>query len=235
REDTTLKLIYPRIDDTGVSIPLQGGDGNYSVKSHDEKVVTAKMISPIDLHLKVVGLGETTVTITDQSKNSLILHIIVDYETRTYVVVKHDIKIAGDELTEDEINAIQEEYIKTIPVKEGGGYQFIFTDRFNNKGEGKGKAVLYINEFGKEGKETSFEIVEVDNQFFPESSSFGYEILIDDEKRVFNPGKYKYTPSIKSKALVTNHIALMEDITEKVKKEYPKAEKVFTFQVIITK
>lgn len=225
REDTTIQLIYPSMDDTGYGFPLQGGDGNYAVKSSDEKVVTAKMISSIDLQLKVVGLGETTVTITDQSKNSLILHIIVDYQTENFVVRIHDIRIKGEGLTGEEEKSIQEEYIKTIPVKVGGGYQFIFTDRANNKG----KAVIYLNEFGKEGKETTFEIVEVDNKFFPESFKWGYEILIDDEKRVFNLGRYI------SLTRLNVPVALMEDITEKVKKEYPKTEGVCTFQVVTNK
>lgn len=221
QDETTIRLWYPT--NTGYSFPLQGGDGHYSVKSGNDKVVIAEMISSIDLSLKAVGIGETTVTITDNSQNTLTLIINVTYETERFVVKKNDIIVLGGDLTDNEKKAIREKYIAEIPVKVNGGYEFIFTDLPNRKG----KAIVYADNIGNDGIETTFEIKEIVDNSIPESTKWGYEVVINNEKRLFVQGRY--VPSTKS--IDPTPIALMEDITQKVKKEYPKAELVYTSQV----
>lgn len=221
---TTINLTYSfSSDEADYYHLIEGGDGNYSVESDNNTIVSAEYLAPIkSLSLKVYGLGETTVTITDQSSNKLILTVVVDYRKECRVVKKHDIHIWGDDLTENEKKTISEEYLAQIPVKVGGGYDFIY----NNVSNLKGKAIIYTDNYGNKGKETIFDIVKVS---IPDGASMqGYEININGEKRTFIIGKY--TPLTKAIAPVT--VALMEDITKKVQIDYPKVEMVYTSQVI---
>lgn len=141
REDTTIGLIYPSTNETGYTISLQGEDVNYSVKSEKDEIVIAEMISTTDLNLKAVSLGETTVTITDNSQNKLVLTVKVDYLSYSFIVKKHDVTVIGGDLTKNEKKEISETKLLNTPVKVGGGYKFIFTDKTNNKG----KAIVYTN------------------------------------------------------------------------------------------
>lgn len=68
------------------------------------------------------------------------------------------------------------------------------------------------------------------NENIPESLQTAYEVIIDDIKRTFVLGRY--IPSAKS--LDPTPIALMEDITLEVQEAYPKAELVYTSQLIDT-
>ncbi|MFV0535890.1 MAG: hypothetical protein ACK5M3_00795 [Dysgonomonas sp.] len=219
KEGTTIRLTY--LNENEYSFPLQGGDGNYSVKSNDDKVVKAKMISAIDFRLTIIAVGETTVSITDNSQNTLVLNVVVDYLTNKFVIVKHNIEIVGGDLTENEKQAIKEKYLAEIPVKVGGGYKFIYTDVFNES-----KAVIYPDTYGDKGIETTFTIKELENVEGVKAGA--YEVAIQEEKRVFV--LQRYYPS--TKMTVSYPVALIEDITKKVQTEYPKAELVFTSQVV---
>lgn len=224
--ETTLRLNYP--NNTEYYLSLQGGDGNYSVKSGNEKVVVAEMISSTDLSLKAVRIGQTTVIITDNSQNTLTLDIKVEYEMHNFVVEKHDIHIHGGDLTENEKKAIKEKHLAEIPVEVGGGCKFVLIDQ---PGGGYiGNATIYPNIFEVKGTATTFEILENSNTSITESAGWGYEITINNEKRFLVLGIY--TPSTKATEPIIE--ALMEDITHKVQIEYPKAELVYTSQVIKT-
>jgi hypothetical protein len=225
-KDQQESTIYLYLSDygmnTGSSFLLQGGDGDYSVKSSDAKIVVAEMISPFDLRLLSVGIGEATVTITDNSQNILILNIQVDYQTHNLPRIEElDVTIAGNDLTENEKKAIREKQLARIPVKPGGGYKFIFTD-FVNK---KGKAIIYTDTFGSDGIETTFEYKEFESPYVPGASSFGYEVMIGNEKRIFFLGMLNFPPPIGSR------FALIEDVTQEVQVEFPKAEKVYASQI----
>lgn len=215
--------MYP--NDTKYSFPIQGGDGNYSVKSENEDIVKVNMISTIDFSIEIIGLGETKIAITDNSQNSLILNVIVDYETHSYIVKQQNVKVVGGDLTENQKNAIIEAQLAKIPVKVDGGYKFIFTDRLN----GKGEAIIYTDTYGGNKKvETSFEMKEHGNENFTEAYKWGYEIVFSVEKRIFVLGRYYPT----TKATEKFPMALMEDVTQEVQKEFPKAELVITSQLI---
>ncbi|MDR2920235.1 MAG: hypothetical protein LBV72_12840 [Tannerella sp.] len=227
-EDTTISLYYP--NNTGYSFPVEGGDGHYSVKSSDNDVVKAEMISPIDFRLEIVGIGETTVTVTDNSQNSLTLNVVVDYESHSFAIKQHDVTVVGDGLTENEKKAIREAQLARIPVKVGGGYKFIFTDPEN----GKGKAIIYTDTFGGTGIETTFECKMFEYKNDPLLQARGYEIVINNEKRTFILDRY--TPTVVIKRYSENvTMALMEDVTLEVQLEYPKAETVYSSQVIEVK
>ncbi|MCL1937756.1 MAG: hypothetical protein FWF52_05095 [Candidatus Azobacteroides sp.] len=219
QDDTTIymRLTYFTIEN-GYIFPLQGGDGSYSVKSNNDKIVTAEMASPVDLHLMPIDIGETTVTITDNSQNILILNIRVDYETRNCVVRSCDVTIFGDDLAENEKKEIREKQLAEIPVKVGGGYKFIYTDAPARKG----KAVIYADTFGSDGIETTFEEKEFESIYVPNAVSRGYEIVIGNEKRIF----------IFAASGVPSLIELREDVTPKVQVEYSLAELVYTSQII---
>lgn len=205
------------------SFALQGGDGNYKIESGNKEVVTAEMISSIDFRLEAKNIGETTVTIIDNSQNTLTLSVSIEYESHSFVIKSHDVFITGDDLTENEKKAIREEQLAEIPVKVGGGYEFIFTDYKT----GKGKAIFYPEKFGSNGTETTFQRKDISIEG-SEITAWGYEVVISDEKRLFVMNKY--SPSTKSDMLVP--IALFEDVTSKIQIEYPEAEAVFTAQVI---
>lgn len=222
---TTINLKFPDIEGNGYSFPLQGGDGYYSVLSDNKDVVTAEMISSIDLKLNIIGLGKTTVTITDNSNNILVLTVTVNYEIHRYKIKEQSVEIKGDDLTQNEIKAIKEKQLANIPVKVGGGYEFIFTDLANNKGQ----VIIYSETFGIEGKEYPFELKKIKSPIIPESSNWGYEVTINDEKRTFIRGRY-YNTSTRLEIIVP--LALLEDVTDKVKEEYPKVEATCTFQAI---
>lgn len=222
-ENTTITMFYPA-GTTGYTFALQGGDGNYSVQSGSEDIVTAEMIGSIDLRLKAINVGETTVTVTDNSQNTLILNISIDYETHQFKIKSHDVTIIGDDLTDNEKKAIQEKVLADIPVKVGGGYKFILTDLET----GNGKAIIYTETFGNKGIETTFEYKRIPIE--SEISTRAYEILFNNEKRLLVVDRYY--PSIRSDQVIS--IALVEDVTEKIIGEFPKVEKVGAFQVIDT-
>lgn len=224
-EGALIRLIYPSSTENGISFILEGGDGNYSVKSGNDKIVTAVMLSATELCLKAISIGETIVTITDNANNILVLEIHTDYKTEGFIVKKHDIRIVGGDLTDNEKKAISQKYLSEIPVGIDGGYQFIFTEMPNNKG----KAIIYPKTFGSEGIESTFEIIKIENDDIPESNEWGYEVVINNEKRVFIQGKYYHS----TKSMLIPPMALYENVTQNVQKEYPKAELAYTSQLII--
>jgi hypothetical protein len=238
-EDTSLKLYLG--GEGKYNFPLRGGDGSYTVKSSNDKIVTAEMQSSIDLLITVKDLGEAIVTITDNSQNILVLNIQVDYSTETIVIRELDVTIVGDDLTEDEKKAIREKQLARIPVKVGGGYQFINMEYESDPYSWKGKAIIYTDIFGSDGIETTFESIRLDSRpIIPATSSGGYEMIIENEKRLFLFGNYNPSYlSIQSVILRTSPVekttsALIEDVTSIVQIEYPKAELVYTAQTIST-
>ncbi|MDD4631855.1 MAG: hypothetical protein PHQ77_06385 [Proteiniphilum sp.] len=224
REGTSISIFYPPA--SGYSFSLQGGDGNYKIISENPEVVTAEMISSVDFRLEAKSIGEAKVTITDNSQNILTLNVSIIYETINIVIEAHDVFIDGGDLTGNEKKAIQEKQLVEIPVKVGGGYKFIYTD-YEDEDRG-GKAIVYPEKFGSNGIETTFKKKRITIDETTNSFTIGFEIDINNEKRLLVLSRYY--PSTKSEALVP--IALFEDVTSKVQVEYPKAESVFTAQVI---
>lgn len=229
REGSNITVLYRGEKTSEYAFSLQGGDGYYSARSGNEEVVTAEMITS-NLHLKPTGIGETIVTVEDNSQNTLVLDIRVDYETRDLVVLRHDVSVTGGDLTVNEVNKIREQQLDLIPVKVGGGYKFTFTDAPNDKGI----AIIYPETFGSGGIETTFEYKKFEASHELEAASYGYEVIMDNEKRKFVLGIY--VPSGEwPRAEASVPMALKEDVTGKVQTEYSKAELVYTSQVIESK
>ncbi len=203
---------------------LQGGDGNYKIKSENSEIVTAELISPINFRLEAKSIGEATVTITDNSQNILKLSIYIKYESHRFVIKAHDVFIVGDNLTENEKMAIKEKQLAEILVKIGGGYEFVYTDPANKKGN----ACIYTDPVSAVRIETTFEDKCIENQDNPGTTVRGYEVQINDKKRLLVIDRY--FPSSRSDAMVS--LALFEDVTSKVQVEFPNAESVFTAQVV---
>ena len=100
---------------------------------------------------------------------------------------------------------------------------------FQDENRVGGKAIIYPEKVGSKGIETTFKEKKIIIDETAKISTIGYEIDINNEKRLLFLNKYY--PS--TKALNPTPIALFEDITTKVQKEYPKAESVFTAQVSV--
>ena len=232
-DDDNDKIQPIRINDglvgIGLSYPsnpyicnLTGGDGNYTVESNDKEVVTVEMNSSVDFKINVIALGETTITITDQSQNTETLSVTVDYRNDKFAVKHLDITIVGD-LTENEKKAISEKYLSQVPVKVNGGYKFIYSEAPYDKGT----VTIYPDVYEDKGVETTFEMKKTEYDY-PNISNLAYEIVIDGEKRTFFRGYYK--PSTRESEVRPK--ALMEDITAKVQVDYPNVKSVYTSQVV---
>ena len=105
RETANIKLNYP--NNQTYSFPLQGGDGNYEISCDKPEIIETKMISSCDISIKALALGEAIITVRDQSRNTLDIHVIVDYYTDNYIVSKQDILLTGD-LKDSEKQTIKE-------------------------------------------------------------------------------------------------------------------------------
>lgn len=229
KEDTTFKINYPT--DHEYRYIIEGGDGDYSVKTDNPEVIVPEIIklteassSNQNLRLKVIGLGFAQVTITDKSQNSRTLDITVDYKSDNYKVKLIDVRVTGGDLTENQKKVIEEKELARNPVKVGGGYRFIFNDTPNKKGE----ASIYSITHGQNASKVVFNTIEYGQPIFPNSYSWGYGLTINNEERNFVLGMY-YP---KTRDLAPQIMALIEDVTESVQKEYPKAESVIIFQVV---
>lgn len=223
-EGNTISFVYPD-NDSKFTFEICGGDGVFTVKSGDDAIISVEMLSAVEFTLQPVGLGETTLTITDNSQNTLVINIKVDYARSTILIKGHDISISADNLTEIEKKAVEEQQLARIPVKAGGGYVFVFSGPSGLSGE----VTIYPVTFGSEGIETTFEVREVPLEY-SSLSSMGYEIDINNEKRFFFIREYT---SLK-KSWIAVPTALTEDVTDKVLKDYPMAENVcvYTSQVL---
>lgn len=231
-EGTTIGLIFPNNNPIGYTI--EGGDGNYSVISDNPEIVSPKIIKLADisatdmnLSLEAKGLGTAKVNITDNSQNSLILNVIVDYAINAYEVKLIEIRVTGGDLTENQKNAIIENQLAENPVKVGGGYRFYHTDSPNKKGE----VTVFKDTYGHNGVKTEFNIVEYEKPLYTNSYLWGYEFTADEIERTMVLGEY--TKSTRN--LAPRISALIEDVTEKVQVEYPQAESVIIYQVVVSK
>ena len=220
--ETSLSLFYPSFDKI---YTLKGGDHNYSIKSNSEEVVVVEMSSKSEFNVKVIGLGETTIMVTDKSKNTLDIDVNVGYQTIMYPIGKLDITIMGD-LSEEEKKAISEKYLAKTPVKAKGGYKFVHSIAPYNKGI----VTIYKDTYGNDGIETTFEFKSGNCTEPPY-----YELLIDGEVRTFRE-RISDPPNIDEmrfkNEMIPLTLSLVEDITEKVQLEYPNAKFVQTSQVV---
>ncbi|WP_455666476.1 hypothetical protein [Phocaeicola sp.] len=225
-DSSNIGLSYPRSQE--FICTLQGGDGSYEVICNKPDIVEAKIV-PVNpsekaLSLTVLALGEATVTVTDNSQNTLVINVKVDYYTQNYLVSNYDVFINGT-LEDSEKKAITEKALTTIPVKVGGGYKFIFTDEETTKG----KVLMYKDKYGNNAIEGTFEIkiVESDEETGVIRRPI-YELTFPEEK--YNFCQFYYPRS--SRMSVIEVTAFYEDVKEMFTADYPTIESVYTAQVL---
>lgn len=221
-----IKLNYPA--SSTYTYPLQGGDGNYKVNCNKPEVVDAQISESNHekvLCLTVQALGDAIVTITDDSQNTLVVNVKVDYYTQRFVVSKQDVFITGD-LRDSEKKAITEKALETIPVKVSGGYKFIYTD----PEEPTGKVLVYKEKYGGEAIEGTFKRTSAttEHPVTGEHEYHSYELTLPGEQRVFIMQEYK--PSERSSMIPL--FAFYEDVKDRFTTDYPLLERVHTAQVI---
>ena len=76
---------------------------------------------------ETLGVGDAEVTITDAKGESVGLKVKIDYRSDKMKIVKLDAYVKGDKMTVAAQKELKEKALASIPVKAGGGYQFIYT------------------------------------------------------------------------------------------------------------
>jgi hypothetical protein len=219
-EDNSIQLYYPSMN----VISISGGDGTYALACSDESILEVKIeMEQKTLVLTPLSLGKATVTISDRSNNVYTLNVNISYRENDYVVKERDVRITGENLTEEEKREIEEKAISTIPVEVNGGYKFIYTgeDGFS------GKVIVYAETFGENGKDGIFE-----EQISADGSENSYKVImqLNGRERVFY--FIAYDISTRSEDVTSSRWAFTEDITEWIRTDYPDVESAYTEQVL---
>ncbi len=234
-ENNTLFAKYPSGSES-YSIGITGGDGSYSVECGNTDILEVSLMNAQTLVYKPLGIGETTVTITDQSGNSYILNVDITYHIWSFETVEHSAKIVGDNLTIAQHREIEEKVFKTIPVAVGGGYQFIQKETlvYTNEDEqevlvARGEVFIYTEKYGGKYIEGTFERKEV---FLPEEIFYSkYEITTNEYTCHFLLFPYSGIGSTKSSPAITQ-LLFTENLTEVYKGDYPNLESALSMQVV---
>lgn len=207
------------------TIFINGGDGTYSIKNSDENVILVTKQTDNVLIISPVNLGSASITIKDNSDNSCSLYINVRYSTSTYVVVKHDVVIEGDNITVGDKKLLEAEILSAIPVAIKGRYIFTYTNKFVDEGF----VEIYSSDtksengtFKREQKQT-----EAGVKYAKTTMQIGNKTLVYDHA--------PYNGSIKSNSRTEMRYpsAFIEDVTTIYKQKYPAIEKAYALQVLL--
>jgi len=229
-ENNSLELYYGAKG----GVTIVGGDGNYSF-STESPLVKAEMTYSNYVLFEALNVGDATVTITDQSGHSCVLKIHIGYYSENIVVAKLDATVVGDNMTVGQQKELKEKALATIPVKVGGGYKFVYTDKVNSiSGEEdlnplKGRVYIYSETYGKEPIEGTFEKTtykEGDGQNF---SYYTYTLHYKGLNRTLLFQEYI---GAVARSVEFRTYQLAEDLKEQYKTDYPNVEQVYTSQVI---
>ena len=197
------------------SEPLRIGDDSFN--NIENGVWTAYYPNTNQTSITIYG-GVKPYTV---SSNSDILKVNMDklsdafnYETLGVGDVK------GDKMTVAAQKELKEKALASIPVKAGGGYQFIYT-----KDQG-GIVYVYPDKYGEKYKEGTFtrSSLAVGN-----SSYRKYEIKLDGMERTYIVQRY-YPSKTRSVAMVP--YGFYEDLLDQFTDDYPEVESVYTMQVV---
>ncbi len=232
-ENNLLQAKYPASSES-YSISIIGGDGNYTVTCDNNELLEINLTYGQTIVYKPLGVGETTVTVTDQSGNSYILNVEISHHTWSFEVTEKSARIFGDNLTIAQHRELEEKVLKTIPVAVGGGYQFIHkeTTVYTNEDEQevhhyRGDVHIYTEKYGGEYIEGSFEQKKL---FLANGNSFP-EFHITTADHAFQFELTPYSPSDNTKSSPLSPVALVEDLTETYIGDYPKLESAHSIQV----
>ena len=223
-EDNSVVLTYPAV--SGYTIAITGGDGNFTASCSDPSVFDVEVFKNWGgINLTAKSLGETTITITDQSNNSYTLKATAAYAETQFTIGKQDVVVIGEKLTPAQKKEIEEKAMLTLPVKEGGRFVLIHN---NKEDDNKGQAFIYNDKNDKQGIETTFEIKEVGESGSP-SSYRTYNFIIEGKPRVFIIMEYR-SPTRSSVDM--RIMSLNELLTNQFKTDYTAVESVYTQQRI---
>lgn len=132
---------------------------------------------------------------------------------RIYITTRH-VVVRGDALTEAEKQEIENKIAATLPKQEVHvAYKFVYTDKDTPKGD----VTLYTDDQKAEGTFIEGET--------PQGHS--YTLRIGDEKH-----EYILAPAMLSKTSVISPYAMIEDVTNLYKADYPNLEQALTLQNI---
>ena len=225
-EDNSVVLTYPTV--SGYTIAITGGDGNFTASCSDPSVFDVEVFKNWGgINLTAKSLGETTITITDQSNNSYTLKATAAYAETQFTIGKQDVVVVGEKLTPAQKKEIEEKAMLTFPVKEGGRFVLIH----NNEQNGNiGKAFIYADEHDQQGVETTFKIQHTETEEYTQSNRI-YSFIIEDKQREFY--NYRHTHAfLKSRMPMPMLVSLNEDLTDQFKTDYPDVERVYTQQFV---
>lgn len=209
---------YPNTNQT--SITIYGGVKPYTVSSNSD-ILKVNMDKLSDaFNYETLGVGDAEVTITDAKGESVGLKVKIDYWSDKMKIVKLDAYVKGDKMTVAAQKELKEKALASIPVKAGGGYQFIYT-----KDQG-GIVYVYPDKYGEKYKEGTFtrSSLAVGN-----SSYRKYEIKLDGMERTYIVQRY-YPSKTRSVAMVP--YGFYEDLLDQFTDDYPEVESVYTMQVV---
>ena len=218
-EDNRVSLLFPASDKT--QLIILGGDGHYAISNSDETVVNVTMESK-QINMTPLSTGNSTAIITDNSGGLYTLNIKVLYRKSNIIIDKQDVIVIGDKLSEIQKTEIQQKAALTLPVKENGGFSFIYT-----VDEHSGEVLIYKDKYGEKGVQSTFE------EKYNETVSGGYRsfiIQIDGKKREFVLDRYV---APKSKGDIIGPVAFKEDLIAQFRDDYPDVEFVYTQQRLI--
>ena len=213
-EDNKIILLYPKENGT---IEIAGGVQPYSVHCKSELLKVYIDEDPNYFQYEVLGVGETTIEISDASGQSVFLNAVIKYNEWSMEITEHSVYVEGDHMTIADQNELKEKVFASIPVKVGGGYKFIFTERES------GIVHVYKENFGGEYSEGTFSIKDMDNATRDE---WVYNLTFNGEEH-----NYLHAVIVRSRSIgPLIPYAFCEELTDKYKEEYPELELVSAYQ-----
>lgn len=173
--DNTVKLFYPSAKGR-IEFLVTGLEAGYIITTSDETVLSVGYAS-MGLYLVPLKLGKVVVTISDKAGREFKFDVENVYWKEEYIVEKNDIRVGGERLTEKEKEEITYKAKSTLPVRIGGGYQFIYTDEKRTEG--------IVNMY-PEGWDKRYFSGNFTKKYFAGRNDFVYNLVFDDSQIEFS-------------------------------------------------
>ncbi len=206
---------------TGTTLVIKGGDGSYRIDNKNKEVVAVSQEGN-KMVFTPMAVGSATVIIQDNSDRSYELSVEVKYSRGTLSVFAQHAVIKGDNITAGDKQKLEEEILKSIPVKPGGKYILIFS----NENTSEGEVEIYPSESTGPVKGT------FKRERKPIEEGLSYEeYTIRTEKNTYTYIFTNYNSGLRS----TERVRLMfvEEVTDRYKEKYPELEKAYAVQGLI--
>lgn len=220
-ENNPVTLIHPGVKRTAT---ILGGDGHYSITCDDTTVLKVKLVHQQVIELESLAIGDAIILINDQSGNSCVVNVHIQYYEKKFTVIRHGVKVVGEDITIREKKELEEKALASIPVKINGGYNFV------NSGKQKGEVFVYPEIFGEKEQKGTFESEYIDVE--DSHHLITYTLDMNGKKRTFILMPIYQTDMFLTKSEMIVPFAFMEDVTGQFKAAYPAVEAVYTYQVL---